>query len=80
MKVFVSCARNDLKGGELEEFLKQLEIDLELTLGEKASVLLRDLRDLELGAKWKPELEEALRTSSICLAICSEFYFKSPAY
>ena len=79
MKVFVSYARNDLKGGELEEFLKQLEIDLEVTLGEKASVLFRDLRDLELGAQWKPELEEALRTSSICLAICSESYFKSPA-
>jgi FxsC-like protein len=79
MKVFVSYARNDLKGGELEDFLKDLEIDLEVRLGEKASVLFRDLRDLELGAKWKPELEEALRTSSICLAICSESFFKSPA-
>jgi FxsC-like protein len=79
MKVFVSYARNDLKGGELEDFLKELEIELEVRLGEKASVLFRDLRDLELGAKWKPELEEELRTSSICLAICSESFFKSPA-
>jgi hypothetical protein len=79
MKVFVSYARNDLKGGELEDFLKELEIDIEVRLGEKASVLFRDLRDLELGATGKPELEEELRTSSICLAICSESFFRSPA-
>lgn len=77
MKVFVSYARNDLVGGELERFLEELETDLRSSLGEKAEVLFRDLNNLRLGDDWKPGLEEALKTSSILLAICSPSFFKS---
>src|SRR5215211_1620340 len=49
MRVFVSYARNDLDGGELDRFLEELGRDLKATLGDKAEVLFRDLKDLRLG-------------------------------
>src|ERR1700730_615857 len=77
MKVFISYARNDLDGGELESFLKELDTDLKSKLGEKARVLFQDLKDFRLGDEWEPKLEEALRTSSIMLAICSPSFIPS---
>jgi hypothetical protein len=49
MKIFVSYARNDLEGGELEAFLVELERDLKGLTGDKAEMLFRDLKDLRLG-------------------------------
>src|SRR4051812_5018265 len=77
MKVFVSYARNDLDGGELENFLVELERDLKGLTGKKTVILFRDLKDLRLGDHWKPALEDALKTSALMLAVCSSSYFKS---
>jgi FxsC-like protein len=77
MKIFVSYARNDLDGGELEAFLVELERDLKARTGDKAEMLFRDLKDLRLGDQWKPALESALKTSRLLLAICSSSFCNS---
>jgi FxsC-like protein len=77
MRVFVSYARNDLDGGELERFLDELERDLKGLTGDTVEILFRDLKDLRLGAEWKPALEDALKSSALMLAICSSSFFKS---
>src|SRR5262249_45755623 len=64
-------------GGELEKFLDELERDLKAAIGSAVEILFRDLQDLRLGAEWKPALEDALKSASLLLAICSPSFFKS---
>jgi len=76
-RIFVSYARNDLQGPELQWFFEELEKELSVELGTKDAVLFRDLAAIEIGADWADSLAEALKTSAIMVAICSQSYMNS---
>jgi len=78
-RVFVSYARNDLRGGELQQFFDKLEDDLKVGLGRKDDVLFRDSEDIELGQEWTKAIEEQLKNSVAAIVVYSPSYLASPS-
>lgn len=58
------------------DFLDELQTQLGETSG--AGLMFRDTKDIPLGAKWEPELEHALRTCRVFLAMLSPTYIRRP--
>jgi FxsC-like protein len=76
-RIFVSYARNDLQGGELEQVLQELEKDLKVRRGVKEDSLFRDLDDIDLLEDWSEALGAALASPGLMIAICSPSYLAS---
>jgi TIR domain len=58
------------------EFCKGLKIKIDDLLGEKITVWL-DSAQLRAGDEWRPEIDQALESTAIFLAIISQSYFRS---
>ena len=60
----------------VDEFHKELRASLEERVGQVA--IWRDSAEIRAGDQWRTEIEEALNTTAIFLAIFVTTYFKSP--
>jgi FxsC-like protein len=76
---FLSYARADADpyfNGFVTDFVNELRAQLGET--DSAGLMFRDTKDIPLGAKWEPELEHALRTCRVFLAMLSPTYIRRP--
>jgi hypothetical protein len=58
------------------KFHEALETKIEDLLGEKVKIW-RDKADIRAGDQWRPEIDRALESAAIFLAIISQSYFRS---
>jgi len=77
-KFFLSYAHND-KSPYMDDFYYSLRQFVMIKTGIKQSDLIafRDTDDVDFGAKWTPELEQALQNSSVIVCTYSPSYFAS---
>src|SRR5262249_35547842 len=78
-RVFISYARTDAQQRDLREFLDDLlfEVRSKSGFGEDQLRFL-DTEAIRMGQEWQTQLLEALRTSRICVCLCSQSYLNSP--
>src|SRR5580658_66394 len=77
--VFVSYARSD-RDEYLERFVSDLEDEVRRKSRERLPakhVAFVDTTAIETGAEWEQELALALRTSRVCICLCSSAYLNS---
>ena len=60
----------------ITKFHEALETKIEDLLGEKVKIW-RDKADIRAGDQWRPEIDRALESAAIFLAIISQSYFRS---
>lgn len=76
---FLSYARADADlyfNSFVTDFLNELRARLGET--DSAGLMFRDTQDISLGAKWEPELDHALRSCRVFLAMLSPTYIRRP--
>ena len=73
---FFSYARKN-GGDELDRFVRKLESAVQQYVAVEGSVSFFDKNDIELGASWPRELEDALRGAQVLVTLYSPAYFES---
>lgn len=74
---FTSYARAD-RDSYMEQFFKDLRDEVRNIVGGSADdITFLDTESIEAGEEWEPGMAQALRTSRICVALCSQSYFNS---